>query len=147
MRLTRNFQLDEFLISQTAERQGIDMTPPNFVIENLRQLTFHFLQPLRDIIGSPIRVTSGYRPLELNIAIGGSKTSQHMEGKAVDFQVPGMTPLEVCQIVFDNDLPFDQLIREFRSWVHASYAGEGNRMAKLTAELVDGKTQYTHGIA
>jgi hypothetical protein len=123
------------------------MTPPDFVIENLRQLTFHFLQPLRDITGKPIVVTSGFRPLALNVIIGGSKTSQHMEGKAVDFRVIGMEPIEVCEIAVENDLPFDQLIHEFQSWVHASYNADDNRLAKLTARLVDGRTQYSHGFS
>jgi len=147
MRLTRNFQLDEFLRSQTASRHGIDMTPPDFVIENLRQLTFHFLQPLRDITGSVLIITSGYRPAALNALIGGSEKSQHMEGKASDFRIVDMTPLEVCEIAVENELPFDQLIHEFQSWVHASYNADRNRFAKLTAKLINGGPQYTHGFS
>ena len=147
MRLSKNFELDEFLQSQTAARKGIDMTPGEEVIDNLQELVTHFLQPLREQIDSPIRVTSGFRPLELNTEIGGSKTSQHMEGKAVDFQAPGWQPIELCQIAVVNELPFDQLIREFRAWVHASYNGDANRFAKLTAKLVNGGPQYTHGFS
>lgn len=146
MRLSANFQLQEFLQSQTAARKGIDMTPSDEVIENLQALVTNFLQPLRDLVGGPIRITSGFRPPALNEEIGGSSTSQHMEGKAVDFQVPGFEPIEICEIAIVNGLPFDQLIHEFRSWVHASYNGDENRNAKLTAKLVNGSTQYTHGI-
>ncbi len=146
-RFSKNFELSEFLISQTAARKGIDMTPSPEVVENLRALTINFLQPLRTLVGGPIRITSGYRPLELNREIGGSKTSQHMEGKAVDFQVPGFEPIEVCEIAIVNSLAFDQLIHEFQSWVHASYNSDENRNAKLTAKLVNGGTQYTHGIS
>ena len=147
MKLTRNFKLEEFLASQVAARNGIDMTPPDYVIENLRQLTFHFLQPLRDIARQPVIVTSGYRPPELNAAIGGSKTSQHMNGEAVDFRIISMTPIEVCQLAVENNLPFDQLIHEFQSWVHASHKTDNNRFEKLTAKLIDGGPQYTHGFS
>ena len=122
------------------------MTPSDEVIENLQALVTNFLQPLRDLVDGPIRVTSGFRPPALNKEIGGSKTSQHREGKAVDFQVPGFEPIEVCEIAIVNGLVFDQLIHEFQSWVHASYNGDENRFAKLTAKLVNGSTQYTHGI-
>lgn len=146
-RLSKNFPLDEFLISQTAMRKGIDMTPSPEVVENLRALVINFLQPLRDLVGGPVNVTSGYRPPALNKEIGGSKASQHMQGKAADFRVPGLEPIEVCEIAIANGLPFDQLIHEFQSWVHASYNGDENRNAKLTAKLVNGGTQYTHGIS
>ena len=147
MKLSANFRLDEFLQSQTAARKGIDMIPPPEVIDNLQELVTHFLQPLRESINSPMRITSGFRPLELNTEIGGSKTSQHMEGKAADFQVPGWKPIDVCDMAITNSLPFDQLIHEFQSWIHASYNGDENRFAKLTAKLVNGGPQYTHGFS
>lgn len=147
IRLSRNFHLHEFLESQVAIRHGIDMTPPDHVIENLRQLTFHFLQPLRDIVQSPVIITSGYRPEVLNKMIGGSRTSQHMVGQAVDFGVVGMKPIEICDIAVENQLPFDQLIWEFKAWVHASFNADHNRSEKLTAKMVNGGPQYTHGFA
>lgn len=147
MRLSKNFTLEEFLQSQTAARKGIDMTPPPEVIDNLQELVTHLMQPLREAVDSPIRITSGFRPLELNTEIGGSKTSQHMEGKAADLQVPGWQPIEVCTLAVHRNLPFDQLIHEFCAWVHASYNGEANRFAKLTAKLVNGGPQYMHGFS
>lgn len=146
MILTKNFSLAEFTRSQVASRLGIDNTPPLAVQNSLRDLAIHILQPLRDAVG-PIRINSGYRCPALNAAIHGSKFSQHMTGNASDIDVPGMEPIEVAQTCIDLGLPFDQLIHEFRSWVHVSYDTERARRAVLTAELVEGKTQYTNGLA
>ncbi len=143
MKLSPNFSLDEFLVSQTAERHGIDMTPPGEVIDNLRRLCEGCLQPIRDALG-PVYISSGYRPQELNQLIGGSLTSRHMSGDAADFRVAGMTPYEVCKRVEDMELPYDQLINEFDRWVHLGVA-DVLRGEELTAYR-DGKTKYAFGI-
>ena len=98
MRLSKNFTLEEFLLSGVAERFGIDMTPPMEVMENIQQLIDTCLQPLRDDVLSPILITSGYRPLELNKKIGGSKTSAHVRGHAVDFTVVRQRPIDTCEL-------------------------------------------------
>lgn len=146
MNLSPSFSLAEFTRSQTAARKGIDNTPNTAAIANMESLCVNVLQPLRDYLGKPIRINSGFRCFELNMAIGGSATSQHMEGKASDIDVPGVEPFEVAQIIIDLDLPFDQLIHEFREWVHLSYDPSRDRRAVLTAQLIDGRTQYTHGL-
>ena len=117
MRLSKNFTLDEFLVSQTATRQGIDMTPSEHVIENLQRLVTSCLQPLRNETG-PIFISSGFRPPALNDAIGGSKTSAHMRGDASDLKVINQTPYETCELIVALGLPFDQVIHEFGRWVH-----------------------------
>lgn len=146
MILTRNFSLFEFTRSQTAARLGINNTPNEVVIENLRNLCVEIMQPLRDEVG-PITINSGFRCPELNAAIRGSKFSQHMTGNASDIDVPGMKPIQVAQKCIDLGLQFDQLIHEFREWVHVSYDTERDRRAVLTATLVEGKTQYTNGLS
>ena len=144
MKLSQNFSLDEFLISQTAERHGIDMTPSQYGIDNLSRLVESCLQPLRDAVGL-IYISSGYRPPELNTRIGGSQTSQHRNGNAVDFRVAGMSPYDVCLKIIELELPFDQVIHEFGRWTHLGVADE-LRGEKLTAHKLHGKTQYVLGI-
>ena len=144
MRLSKNFTLEEFLVSQAATRQGIDMTPPPDVIDNLQRLVTSCLQPLRDESG-PIFISSGFRPLALNEAIGGSKTSAHMRGDAADLKVLNQTPYDTCELIVELELPFDQVIHEFGRWVHLGVA-DILRGEKLTAYKKDGKTRYINGI-
>lgn len=146
MRLSEHFSLAEFTRSQTAARRGIDNQPQRAVVDNLGELVFTILEPLRIYLARPIRINSGFRCPELNAAIGGSKFSQHMTGNASDIDVPGMEPIAVAQIIIDMDLPFDQLIHEFREWVHVSYDPTRGRNMILTARLVDGKTEYVTGL-
>jgi len=144
MRLSKNFSLSEFLVSQTAERFGIDMHPPEIIVDNIKNLVKACLQPLRDEAG-PIYISSGYRPLELNTRIGGSKTSAHVKGNAVDFSVTNMLPFDVCELIVAMELPIDQVIHEFGRWTHMGVA-DILRGEKLTAYRKDGKVRYTHGI-
>ena len=132
MKLSKNFALEEFLRSQTAARHGIDMTPPPEVVDNLKELVTTCLQPLRDDVGAAIFISSGYRPRQLNGLIGGSLTSAHIDGRAADFVVAGMTPLDACRRIAEMELPFDQCIHEFGRWVHLGIA-KVNRGELLTA--------------
>jgi len=144
MRISKNFTLDEFTVSQTAERFGIDMHPPEVIVDNIRNLVKACLQPLRDEAG-PIYISSGYRPLALNTRIGGSKKSRHITGDAVDFSVTNMTPYDVCELVIAMDLPIDQIIHEFGRWTHMGVA-DILRGQQLTAYRKDGKVRYVNGI-
>ena len=145
MRLSKNFSLEEFLVSQTATRHGIDMTPPEEVITNLQRLVTGCLQPLRDEVGVGIYISSGFRPLELNNKIGGSLTSQHMQGNAADLKVSGQTPFDTCELIVAMNLPFDQVIHEFGRWVHLG-VDDVLRGEKLTAYKENGRTRYVTGI-
>lgn len=140
MKLSKNFSLDEFTLSEYAIRRGIDNTPNAEQIENLRQLCIWILQPLRDALNKPVVISSGYRSPEVNAGIGGSKTSQHMKGQAADIYVPGMTIQELYELIRDS-LPYDQVIQEFNRWVHVSYA-EPQRKQAMYAIREDGKTTY-----
>lgn len=119
------FALKEFLRSATAKRLGIDNTPSFEVVANLDLLRQNILDPLRHEWGYPIRVTSGYRCPELNAAVGGSKTSQHMKGQAADITTLADTPeanRELFNLIVSLKLPFDQLIDEYNyNWLHVSY--------------------------
>ena len=149
MKLSENFNLSEFQVSQTAARNGIDMTPGDAELANLKRLTGLCLQPIREFVRAPLIVSSGYRPEELNLLIGGSKTSAHMDGRASDFGIVGYTAREAAELITSLALPFDQLILEFESWVHLGIAREGeeNRYQVLTARRnADGKTIYEPGL-
>jgi hypothetical protein len=145
MRLSKNFTLEEFLVSQTATRHGIDMTPPDEVIDNLQRLVTGVMQPLRDEVAAGIFISSGFRPLELNTKIGGSKTSEHINGNACDFKVIGQTPFDTAELIVAMELPFDQVIHEFGRWVHCGVR-DILRAQELTAYKKDGKTRYVNGI-
>jgi len=119
MNLTPNFTLAEFTFSETASRKGWDNTPPKEAQDNLVRVAL-LLEQVRKIINRPIIVSSGYRCKELNEAIGSKETSQHRKGAACDFKVKGMTPDQVVKAIVASDIQYDQLIREFDSWVHIS---------------------------
>lgn len=146
MKLSEHFNLNEFTISQTATRKGIDNTPPEPVIERLRMLAAT-LERVRGLLGnSPIRISSGYRSKELNRAIGSGDSSAHVLGYAVDFTCPIFgTPKEVAQEIAASSIKFDQLIYE-GTWIHLSIDPR-NRRELLTAHFKNGKASYTKGIA
>lgn len=126
MQLAKNFQLSEFLVSQTAERLRLDNTPNSQTIANLRLLCEKILQPIRDNFNKPVVITSGYRSPSVNRAIGGSKSSQHMTGQAADFTIPGIDNYNLAKWI-ENSLNYDQLILEFYTggntgWVHVGYS-------------------------
>ena len=143
MRFTDHFSLAEMEASQVALRRGIDNRAPADAQANLRLLCADILQPLRDNIG-PVVVTSGYRCLVLNRAIGGAGRSQHMTGQAADIVVAGMAPMDVAQHIIDLALPFDQLIHE-GTWTHVSWS-PAPRKKILTARFAGGGVSYTGGL-
>jgi hypothetical protein len=132
--LSSHFALAEFLVSQTAERMGIDNDPPIEVVQALKR-TAMGLEAVRVRLGSaPIVVKSGYRCLELNRAIGSKDTSQHLNGEAADFIAPGFgTPQEIVAALRDSGIEYDQLILEYaargRGWVHISFTAAPRHMA------------------
>lgn len=145
MKLSENLSLSEVTKSQTAIRNGIDNRPSLHHQDNLMILANTVFQPLRDWYGKPITVSSGYRSPELNKAIGGSATSQHSKGEALDLDTVSDNA-KLFRYIKDN-LPFDQLIWEFGddnnpAWVHVSYSQHGNRGDVLRAVKVNGKTKY-----
>jgi hypothetical protein len=133
MQLTPHFTLKEMTFSQTAIRQGINNTPDKSQIRALTALCVHILEPLRILVDKSIRVTSGYRSHDLNRAIGGSATSQHLVGAAADINVEGLSPQELFDLIRHSDLPFDQLIQEFDEWVHVSFTTRRRRGSVLFA--------------
>ncbi len=147
MKLSQNFSLKELVASQTADRKGIDNTPTDEHIENLKLLCKNVLQPIRDEWGV-VSVSSGYRSQALCQAIGSVSTSQHARGQAADFECYSVDNRELFDWITQN-LKFDQAILEFydgdpnSGWIHVSYNEDGNRKQTLRAFRNDaGKTQY-----
>ena len=150
MQLTEHFTLEEMIVSPTAKRLGLSNQPTAEHIENMRYCCEKILEPVRAKFGKPVQINSSYRSPLVNKAVGGSATSQHVNGQAIDFEVPGIDNKIVADWVADN-LEFDQVILEFYTagdknsgWVHASIkkAG-GNRKQRLIAKKSKaGGTQY-----
>jgi putative chitinase len=147
--LTPHFTLAELTVSPTAKRLGLSNTPTAEHIANMKYCCEKILEPVRAKFG-PVQVNSSYRAPAVNKAVGGSKTSQHVNGQAIDFEVPGVDNKKVADWVADN-LEFDQVILEFYTagdknsgWVHASIKKEGgNRRQRLIAKKSKaGGTQY-----
>ena len=135
MKLSKNFSLEEMLSSDTARRCGIDNKPQSEeVVENLRALCLEVLQPLRDHLGRPVTITSGYRCKELNKRVGGVRNSQHLKGEAADIRVKNREELiEMMKFLMD-ETQFDQLIWEkagATEWVHVSYKRNGNNRGRV----------------
>jgi len=136
MNLSPNFTLEEMTASETAERHGIDNTPNNDVLMNLRRLAL-FLEDVRTAVGMPLRISSGYRSPEVNQKVGGKSTSQHCRGVAADLKVKGMTPDQVVKAIIKAGLPYDQVIREFDSWTHVSISNTKDEKPRKMALIID----------
>lgn len=150
IKISKNFYLDEFTASETATRMARELQLNANMIEahNVVRLVRDILQPVRDHTGLPYIVTSGYRPEWLNTAIGGSTSSQHMAGEAADGKVIGMSTLDLCKLIVDMNLPFNQVINEFDRWVHVSVAPllQTPKREVLTAYKVGAETAYKFGL-
>lgn len=145
MNLSPHFTLEEFTFSQTAARLGIDNTPPAEILINLRRSAQN-MELVRAVLGEvPIRITSGYRSLALNRAIGSKDTSAHVKGLAVDFVVPAYaSPAAVCRKLDESLLVWDQLIHE-HTWVHIAWSEADRAARRQVLTLMAGGT-YAPGI-
>ena len=144
MKLSPNFTLEELTVSDYVARNGLDNTPENDHLLNLRRLAA-FLESLRSYLGKPISVNSAYRSPEVNAAIRGSKTSQHCHGTAADIRVSGMVPDQVVKRIIASTLPYDQVIREFSDpvrgggWTHVSIPNARDLKPRKMALIIDKK--------
>ncbi len=122
-RLSSNFLLAELIHSDTALKKKIRNAPSNATLTKLKRLA-STLEQVVELLGHPIVISSGYRSRALNAAVGGSKTSQHVQGLAADFTCKRFgTPFRVCEKIAKSDIKFDQLILEYGAtkdiaWVH-----------------------------
>lgn len=146
-KLVPSFWLSEFLDSETAVRKGLDNTPPTAALANIRTFLAPGMQRIRECLGVPVHITSGYRSPEVNSAVGGAPNSQHMSGLAADFKAPTFgTPRAIALYLMQrlDELRIDQLIHEGR-WVHASFSFVP-RHEVLTAHFNGGSVTYSRGV-
>ena len=149
MKLSEHLSLSEVTRSESAKRNQISNMPTGEHIANFMLLAEKIFEPIREHFGVPIHISSGYRSKELNAKIGGSATSQHCKGQAIDIDMDGstngVTNADVFEYIKDN-LPFDQLIWELGNdtnpdWVHVSYNVK-QRGEILKAVKINNVTKY-----
>ena len=149
MQLSKNLALAEVTRSETAKRKGISNMPTPEHIENFKKLAENVFQPIREHFGVPIHLSSGYRSAALNKAVGGSSSSQHCTGEAIDIDMDGtsITNKQVFDFIRQN-VNFDQMIWEFGTasnpdWVHVSYESTGKQRKQVLRDTKQGgKTAY-----
>jgi hypothetical protein len=141
MNLSEHFSLDEATYSETAIRMHIDNQPDERQLENMKSAAQQ-LEAVRNVTGA-LRINSWLRLPDVNVAVGGSKVSSHMDGWAIDCSSTAHTPYALCQFVIKTGIKFDQLIHEYGRWMHVSFAPEMRQQA-LTIYKPEGK--YKIGI-
>lgn len=145
MKLTEHFSLEEFTYSTTAKRLKIENKIPDHLMANI-QFTAKKLELVRKVLAHPIIITSGYRCPALNNQVGGSQTSAHTKGLAVDFHCAYGNPKQICQRLIMADVEFDKIIQEYNQWVHIEFSHINQRRRVLTAVKQNGKTIYLPGL-
>ncbi len=149
MRISEHISYKEATRSNTALRLGIRNKPKDWQLENMTRIAIEVFEPVRWYFGVPIRINSFFRSVRLNKAIGGSSTSQHCKGQALDLDdtYGGLTNWQMFEYIKDN-LSWDQMIIEYPSkgimkWLHVSYVNEEqNRKQILVAKRKKGRTRY-----
>jgi hypothetical protein len=151
MKLSEHLDLSEVTRSDSAKRKGISNMPTPEHLENFKKLALNIFEPIRKHFGVPIIISSGYRSKALNTAIGGSLTSQHCTGEAIDIDMDGTANGVTNKMVFEfikSNLNFDQLIWEFGTkeapdWVHVSFESTGKQRKQILRAIKSGgKTAY-----
>ena len=150
--LTANFSLHELTKSETALRLGMPNEPGPAEIASLTTLAGEILQPVRNHYGKGVKVNSGFRHPDVNVAVKGSRTSDHCRGMAADIEIPGIANYELADYIAKN-YKFTQVILEFYTqgipdsgWVHVSYDPANLKCQTLTAVKQDGKDVYLPGL-
>jgi hypothetical protein len=141
MNLSEHFTLDEGTYSETAVRLHIDNQPNEQQLANMKSAAQQ-LEKVRSVTGA-LRINSWLRLPDVNVAVGGSKISSHMDGWAIDCSSSSHTPYELCQLVKKAGIKFDQMIHEYGRWMHISFAPE-MRQQEMTIYKPEGK--YKPGI-
>lgn len=139
--ISKNFTLEELLASRTATKRGIKNIPTHAEVCALCALVHNVLQPLREAMNEPIKISSGYRCKELNDAVGGQWNSQHMRGEAADLSIDGdkKKGRKWMEWIADN-CDFDQCIWEHDAsgtyWVHVSYLADGKNRRQVISDYL-----------
>jgi hypothetical protein len=150
--ISPNISFKEATFSLTAIRLGIDNTPNDDQLKNMKALAENVFEPLRAHFNVPIHISSFFRCVKLNASVGGAINSQHqaLNGAAIDIDNESPSNEEIFNFIKDH-LEFDQVIKEFPnsnnipSWIHVSYNKDNNRRNILVSEKINGITIYNHG--
>ena len=116
-----NFTIKELVHSDNAIKAGIANTPNIEQVDNLLNLIFYCLQPIRDKLKKPMIITSGFRNSQVNFLAGGAINSGHLNGTCADFVVKGMSIEQVYQFIKKSGVKYTQLIQEKGKWIHIQY--------------------------
>lgn len=134
-KLSENFTLEEFTRSDKAKELGITNEPGDKELAALRVLVSRTIQPLRDKLGVPIHVNSGYRCPELNKAVGGVPTSQHQKGEAADLSIDGKAN-DILEALENNNIPFDQaILYRKQNFLHVSLKLDGVQRSNVIIKM------------
>ena len=126
--VSKHITLDEAITSATALRNGINNNPDSVTFERMKLVANKCFEPLREWYGKPIKINSFYRSQLLNVKVGGSATSQHVKGEAIDISAGNKVENKKLFDWICANLDFDQCINEYDfTWVHISYKAKGNR--------------------
>ena len=143
MKLSKNFNLDEFIKSDTAKKLNITNRPTSEQIETMKYICENLLEPLREHFNKPIIVTSGFRSKLLNEAVNGSKRSHHRylsQYGAVDFIIKDITTDQTIRAIKEMNLEYEQCIDEFERWIHIALRRPRKEMLKAIRK--NEKTYY-----
>jgi len=136
-KLSEHFTYEELTRSDAAVRLGVENTPNESEIENLKRLAELLEEVKKAVGGKAVMINSGFRSKPVNDAVGSKDTSQHRLGCAADLRVPGMKPREVVEACIAAQVPFDQIILEFDSWTHISVPNTPQMQARGQKLIID----------
>ena len=136
-KLSEHFTYEELTRSDAAVRLGVENTPNDAEIENLKRLAELLEEVKKAVGGKAVMINSGFRSKPVNDAVGSKDTSQHRLGCAADLRVPGMKPREVVEACIAANVPFDQIILEFDSWTHISVPNTPGMQARGQKLIID----------
>jgi zinc D-Ala-D-Ala carboxypeptidase len=152
MKISKYFELDELLITGVhkyiTKNMEIGRNDPQ-VVKKLTVLATTILDPIREHFGKPMIINSGYRFPDLNKAVGGSPTSQHMLAEAADTTISEVSLKDYFDFVRKSNLPYGQIIYEFDAWIHISLGAGYRDLSRCRENIVAfkdgrGKTVYKH---
>jgi hypothetical protein len=134
--LSEHFTLEELSYSDIAKRHSLDNNPDQLTISNLTRLA-KLLEDVRALFGKPIRINSAYRSITVNSLLGSKPTSQHCIGCAADIHIDGLTPDQIVNRIVNSTIQYDQLIREYDSWVHISVPNSEGYIFRKNVLIID----------
>jgi hypothetical protein len=142
--LSPNLSLDEFITSKTATEKSIDNKLPDELLASAQVLAVNLFEPIRHLLGDmPLHIDSGYRCPELNSAVGGVPTSQHMLAQALDLTSTTISVRDMIRLLIQSNISYDQIIEE-GTWLHVSYRTDNPTNNRHEILLTKDHKTYIH---